>query len=84
MDKVEDIICAVLRLSLEWSLAMVRRDVGVVELLHVLQPRQAAHHVLATKLMQRVKVDVAIASVPTPRFIVMLHGETNRVSDVEV
>uniref|UniRef100_A0A0A9DUI7 Uncharacterized protein n=1 Tax=Arundo donax TaxID=35708 RepID=A0A0A9DUI7_ARUDO len=62
---------------------MLRRDAGVAELLDVLQPRQAAHHVLATQLAKRVEANVPIAGMPAPGIVVLLCREAHRACDVE-
>lgn len=83
MDEVEDVVRAVLCFGWKQSSAMLHHGAGVAELLHVYQPWQATQHVLAAKLSQRVEADVAVVGVPTPCFIIMLHGEAERARDAE-
>jgi hypothetical protein len=45
---------------------------------------QSAHHVVLGELVEHVKVDVAVAFMPTPRFVIFARGEAERPGRLEV
>jgi hypothetical protein len=59
-------------------------DIGVAELLHVVNVRHAPHHLLATELPQGLKVEVPKALVPPPSVIVAVGYKTKRLHHLRV
>ena len=84
MDELEQLLPAVLGFSREQSPPLIGDDAGVTELPDMFDRRQPAHHVVLGELVEHVEVEVAVAFMPAPRFIILARGEAERLRRLEV
>ena len=74
----------VLGFSRERSPPLLGDDAGVAELLDMLDRRQPVHHVVLGELVERVEVEVAVAFMPVPCFVILARGEVEWLRRLEV
>ena len=58
---------------------LLRQHADVVELLHMVEARQASHHLRGTEPLQGLEVKVPEALVPLPRLVIPTSSETGVV-----
>jgi len=63
---------------------LLRQHVDIAELLHVVEAREASHHLLSAELLQGLKVEVPKALVPLPCLIVPASYKTKRLGHPDV
>jgi hypothetical protein len=83
MDQLEHLPRVVLGLGRERGSAMLGEDTSVAELPDVADRRQPMHHVVLGELVEHVKVEVTVALMPTPCFIILACGKVEQLGRVE-
>ena len=71
-------------LASPWRGSLLGGDVGVAQLLHMVDARHALHHLLVAELLQGLEVEVPKAPVPPPGFIVLPSCKTKRLCHLYV
>ena len=62
---------------------LLRQYADVAELLHVVEAREASHHLLGAEPLQGLKVKVPKALVPLPRLVVPASCKTKRLGHLK-
>jgi hypothetical protein len=75
MNELEPLLGSEARLVGKREPSLIRQHVYIAELLHMVEARQASHHLLSTEPLQGLEVEVPEALVPLPRLVVPTSSE---------
>jgi hypothetical protein len=84
MDELDGVRGATTRLLGEGGSPLLAGEAGVAHLIHLLQGRQPAHHLMAGELAQQLEAQMPKSSMLAPRRFFALGRQAHRSANLEV